>query len=104
MAIEKILLRYYLEIKADPGQHWFDDHAAGPVQWRINNPQRFCLANYSRIEDQRFEPSHVCLVNILSDHRHFSLFFFSERRAALRRDRVQFGDDPAGVWLDHLRA
>src|SRR5712672_497968 len=49
----------------------FDDYAAGSVQWRVNNPQRFRLANHSRIEDQRFEAAHIGLVDILSDNRHF---------------------------------
>src|SRR5213075_2798717 len=74
------------------------------MQWRVNNPQAFRLANYSRIEDQRFEPVHVSLIDILSDHGHFTLLLFSERREGLGGDRVHFRNDPAGVWIDYLRA
>ena len=77
---------------------------AGSMQRRVNNPQRFRLANHTRVEDQRFEPVHVSLVDILSDHGHFTLLLLRKRRERLGRDRVYFGDDSAGVWFDHLGA
>src|SRR6185369_1295045 len=100
---ETILLRHDLEIEAESGKHRFDDYAAGSVQRRVNNPQRFRLANHSRVEDQRFEPAHISLVDILSDNRHFSLLLFRKRRERLGRDRVYFGDNSTGGWFDHLR-
>ena len=29
---------------------------------------------------------------------------FGKRRERLGRDRVHFGNDPVGMWIDHLRA
>src|SRR5437763_15155070 len=97
-----ILLWHNLEFEPEPVQHWSDDHAAGSMQWRVNNPQRFRFASHSGIEDERFEPVHISLVDVLSDNRHFSLLLLRQRRERLGRDRGGFGHDPAGVWIDRL--
>ena len=74
------------------------------MQWRVNDPERFRFANHLRIENQCFEPPHVNLIDVLPDHRHFSLSIFWKRCERFGHDGIHFGNHPAGVRLDHLRS
>src|SRR5438045_9800064 len=44
------------------------------------------------------------MIDVLPDRGHFSLPIFWKRCERFGRDRIHFGNDPAGVRLDDLRS
>src|SRR5439155_20272873 len=98
------LLWYDFEIEPQPFKHRLDNHSPGSVKRRVNDTQRFCLANNLRIENQRLEPLHVRFIDFFSERRDFSLSILRQRREAFGRDRIYFCNDSARVRVNHLRA
>jgi len=72
------------------------------MERRVNDPQRFRFANHLRIENQCLKASHVGLIDVLPDRAHFSLSILWKRCERFGRDCIHFGNDPAGMRLDHL--
>ena len=75
-AVETVLLWYDFEIEPQPFKHRLDNHSPGSVKRRVNDTERFCLANNLRIENQRLEPLHVRFIDFFSERRDFPLSIF----------------------------
>ena len=71
-----LLLRHDCEIETESLEHRFDDYAPGSVERRVDDSQRFCLANHLGIENECFEALHVRVVDVFPDRRHSSLAAF----------------------------
>ena len=74
------------------------------MERRVNDSQQFRFPNDQRIENQSLEAPHVSLIDVLPDRAHFALSIFWNRCERFGRDRVHLRNDPAGVWLNYLRA
>src|SRR5437762_1492291 len=98
-----VLLWYDFETEPRPFKQRLNSYPSGSVKRRVDDTQRFCLANNLRIQNQRLETLHIRFVDFFSKRRDLPLSIFWQRREHLTRDRVYFHNDPARVRFDHLR-